>query len=324
MRMNEFRAMETLAKAIELGSLRRAAAALGVTPQAASQAIAQFEAHLGVRLLHRTTRSLSLTDAGQQLLETTRPALATLDRALQQARHANDEIAGPLRIVGPRSSFAPILWPVLDAFCTENPNVQPDVQLDDGIGNWVLDRVDIGFRIGAPPEEGLIARSLFPVQLVICAAPAYLQRHGVPRSLDDLASHRCSVFRHPSTGQTYPWFLNVEGEIVQRHFPTTVATNDTELELQAALTGQVIAQVSGMSAAPLIRAGRLVPLLVRHVTDHMKLYLYYGSRKAQPTRVRQFIDFAVEHLADNPQFVLSEKELSAAEPKGRARSGRGG
>jgi DNA-binding transcriptional LysR family regulator len=227
-----------------------------------------------------------------------------------------------LRIVGPRSSFSSILWPVLNEFCDAHPEVQPDVQLDDGIGNWVLDRVDVGFRIGTPPEEGLIARPLFPVQLIICAAPSYLERYGVPHSLDDLASHRCSVFRHPATGQTLPWYLNIDGEIVQRHFPTTVTTNDTELELQAALTGQVVAQVSAMSAAALVRAGRLVPLLPQHMTDHLRLYLYYGSRKAQPSRARQFIDLVIERLGDNPAFVLSAEELAGAVPRRKQKARR--
>lgn len=315
MRINEFRAIETLAKAVELGSLRRAAIAQGVTPQAASQAVAQLEEHLGVRLLHRTTRSLALTDDGRQLLETTRPALAELEQALQRVRAAKDEVAGPLRIVGPRSSFAQVLWPVLDEFCTRHPQVRPEIQLDDGICNWVVDRVDVGFRIGAPPGDGLIARNLVPVQLVICAAPSYIERHGAPRTLDELAAHRCSVFKHPTTGQTFPWYLKVDGELVERHLPPTTATNDTELELQAALTGQVIAQISAIASAPLIREGRLVPLLTEHLDDHMRMCLYYGSRKDQPSRVRGFIDLAVERLADNPRFVLSAKELAATEYK---------
>ncbi len=109
MSVNEFRFIATFAKAVELGSIRKAALAQGVTPQAASQGIAQLEKHLGVRLLHRTTRSLALTDEGQQFLESTQPALAALERALSRAKEAKDEIAGPLRIVGPQSSFAHIL-----------------------------------------------------------------------------------------------------------------------------------------------------------------------------------------------------------------------
>ncbi|MCA0241496.1 MAG: LysR family transcriptional regulator [Proteobacteria bacterium] len=312
MAINEWRAIASFAKAVELGSIRRAAAAQGVTPQATSQAIAQLEAHLGVRLLHRTTRSLALTDEGQRFLEATQPALAALERALSQVREAKDEIAGPLRIAAPRSAFVGILMPLLDEFCGRHPAVQPDVQLDDGRSNWVLDRIDVGFRIGASAADGVIARRLFPVQLMICAAPAYLQRHGAPKSLDDLAQHRCSVFRHPATGQVLPWHLLVDGEVVQRHVVPALSTNDAELELQAALAGQVLAQIANLSGAAHIRAGRLVPLLLQHMTDDIGVHLYYGSRAAQPRRVRAFIDLALQRLVDSPLHVLSPKELQQA------------
>lgn len=317
MSMNELRAIATFAKAVELGSLRRAAVAQGVSPQAASQALAQLEQHLGVRLLHRTTRNLALTDEGQQLLEATQPALAALERALQRVRTAKDDIAGPLRIVGPRSTFVPLLWPVIDEFCRQHPDVLPDVQLDDSIGNWVQDRVDVGFRIGAPPQDGLIARKLFPLQLLICASPDYLARHGAPKTLDELALHRCSVFRHSGTGQILPWFLHIAGEVVHRNMPLTLSTNDAELELQAVLSGQVIGQLSGVSAASLIREGRLVPLFTPHTADHMSVYVYYGSRLSQPRRVRAFIDLAVTRLHDGAALILTKKELASAEAAGR-------
>ena len=242
MPINEFRSIAMFAKAVELGSIRQAAISQGVTPQAASQAIVQLEKHLGVRLLHRTTRSLALTEEGQHFLENTQPALATLDRALGLARESKDEVAGPLRVVGPKSSFAPILMPLLDEFCRTYPGIQPDVQLDDGLTNWVLDRADIGFRIGASPAEGVIGRKLFPIQLIVCAAPAYLERHGRPKSLGDLNAHRCSIFRHPATGKVTPWYLAVNGDVEQRNVAPTFSTNDTELELQAVLAGQVIGQ----------------------------------------------------------------------------------
>jgi DNA-binding transcriptional LysR family regulator len=319
MAINELKAIATLAKAVALGSIRQAAIAQGVTAQAASQSLAQLEAHLGVRLLNRTTRSLSLTDEGQRFLETTQPALAALDRALTQARASKDEVSGALRIVGPQSSFVPVLMPLLDEFCRRHPDVHPEVQLDDGKSNWVLDRVDVGFRIGAGTDEGVIARRLFPVQLVICASPDYLARHGAPRSLDELPMHRCSAFRHPATGQVLPWYLNVKGERVQRHVTPTLSTNDTELELQAVLSGQVIAQLANLTAAEHIRAGRLVPLLLAHMTDHIGLHLYYGSREALPRRVRAFIDLTLEMLIDPPQYVLTRKELMAAGMAARQR-----
>ncbi len=312
MPINEFRSIAMLAKAVELGSIRQAAMAQGITPQAASQAIAQLEQHLGVRLLHRTTRSLAPTEEGQHFLENTLPALAALDRALASAREAKDEIAGPLRIVGPRSSFAAVLMPVLDEFCRLHPGLRPDVQLDDGLNDWVVDRADVGFRIGTSPDEGVISRKLFPVQLIVCAAPSYLARHGVPTTLDDLAAHRCSVFRHPTTGKVAPWYLNVGGEVEHRHVTPAMSTNDTELELEAVLAGQVIAQLANTQAVRHLRSGRLVPILVPYLTDHLGLHLYYGSRAAQPKRVRAFIDLAVARLRDSAALVLTDDELQAA------------
>jgi DNA-binding transcriptional LysR family regulator len=312
MPINEMRAIATFAKAVELGSIRRASAAQGVSAQAASQVIAQLERHLGVRLLHRTTRSLALTEEGQHFLENAQPALRALEQALSHAREASDEIAGPLRIVGPRTAFAPILMPVIDEFCQTHPSVQPDVQLEDSIRNWVLDRVDVGFRIGASPEEGVIGRLLFPVQMIVCASPAYISRFGAPESVGQLTAHRCSVFRHPATGKVAPWYMNVDGEIVHRHMAPAFSTNDAELEMQAVLAGQVIGQLANLSAAEHIRRGRLVPLLLQHMASHIGVHLYYGSRAAQPRRARAFIDLAIERLLDTPTYVLTAKELGAA------------
>ncbi len=316
MSMNELRAIATFAKAVELGSLRKAASAQGMSPQAASQALAQLEQHLGVRLLHRTTRNIALTDEGRQFLETAQPALAALERALQRARSAKDESGGPIHIVGPRSTFLPVLWPLVDEFCRQYPGVQPDVQLEDRIGNWVQDRVDVGFRIGSQPEEGVIARRLFPLQLIICASPDYLARHGAPNSLEDLATHRCSVFRHPGTGRLLPWKVKVDGETVQRDVPPVISTNDAEFEVELVMSGQVIGQLAGISAAAHIRSGRLVPLLVEHVADSSSVFVYYGSRNAQPARVRAFIDLTLERLLDTTEYVLSDQELKAAEANG--------
>jgi DNA-binding transcriptional LysR family regulator len=216
MAINELRSISIFVSAAERGSLRKAAAALDISPQAASQALAQLEQHLDVRLFHRTTRVMSLTDEGRQFLEEARPALLGLQRALQATKRAKEEIAGPLRIVGPRSTFQVVLWRLLEEFCAQHPGIVPDVQLEDRVGNWVEDRVDVGFRLGSSPHEGVIARRLFPVQMIMCASPAYLERQGRPDSLAALQSHRCSVFRHPGTGAIVPW---------RRSGPTTRSSN---------------------------------------------------------------------------------------------------
>ncbi|WP_162565514.1 LysR family transcriptional regulator [Variovorax sp. SRS16] len=317
MPINDLRAIETFTKAIELGSIRRAAAAQGVSPQAASQALAALEKRLGVRLLHRTSRSIALTDEGQQFLESTRPALAALERAVDRVRTAKDEVAGPLRIVAPKYSFAPLLWPLVDEFCRRHPEVQPDVKLDDRVGDWVQDRADVGFRIGSAPEDGVTARRLFAMQLIVCAAPAYIAAHGAPNSIEQLNSHRCSVFRHPGTGRVLPWLLKIGGEVISREVPPALSTNDAQFETEAVLSGHVIGLLSGLSAAPLIRSGRLVPLLADHATDHMSVHVYYGSRAAQPSRVRAFVDLTVERLARSTNYVLDARELAMAESNGR-------
>lgn len=313
----DVRAIETFAKAVELGSLRRAAAAQGISPQAASQAVAGLERRLGVRLLHRTTRSIALTSEGQQFLDAAQPALSALVRAVERVRTTKDAIAGPLRIVAPKYSFLPLLWPLVNEFCGRHAEVQPDIRLDDRIGNWVEDRVDVGFRIGSAPDDGVTMRRLFAMQLIVCAAPAYIAAHGAPSSIAQLAAHRCSAFRHPGSGRVLPWLLKVDGDVIAHDVAPTLSTNDAQLETEAVLSGQVVGLLSGLSAAPLIRAGRLVPLLATHVTDHMGVYVYYGSRAAQPSRVRAFVDLAVERLAGSSTYVMGADELATAERRGR-------
>ncbi|MDQ8022078.1 MAG: LysR family transcriptional regulator [Moraxellaceae bacterium] len=311
--INELRSITTFVRTVELGSLSRAAEAQQISPQAASKALAQLEAYLGVRLFHRTTRSMSLTEEGQRFLEAAQPSLLGLQQALLGARQTREDIAGPLRIVGPRSVSHAIIGPVLDEYCRLYPEVQPDIQLDDRIGNWVEDRVDVGFRIGQSPQEGLIARRLFPLQLITCASPSYLRKHGVPRALHELGAHRCSVFRHGGSGRLVPWHVSVGDDIQEQPVSPAFSTNDETLELRAVLAGEVIGQIAGPTAAPHIRAGRLVPVLLDHMTEMYSLFIYYGSRSAQPARVRRFIDLAVERLVDNPEFVLDRQELAKAQ-----------
>jgi len=165
MAINELRSIATFIHTVELGSLSKAAAAQQISPQAASKALGQLEQHLGVRLFHRTTRSMSLTEEGQRFFEAARPSLLGLQQALSGARQTREDLAGPLRIVGPRSVSVSVIGPVIEEYCRLYPEVQPDIQLDDRRSNWVEERVDVGFRLGAAPEEGLIARPLFPMQM---------------------------------------------------------------------------------------------------------------------------------------------------------------
>lgn len=309
MAINELRCITTFIKAAELGSLRKAALALGISAQAASKALAQLEAHLDARLFHRTTRVMSLTDAGQRLFEDVQPSVLGMQRALQTAKSAKDEFAGPLRITGPRTTFQPILWRLVEEFCDLHPGIQPDVLLEDRIGNWVEDRVDVGFRLGPSPHEGVIARRLFPVQMPICGAPSYFEQHGVPESVAALAGHRCSVYRHPSTGKVVPWRVKLGDQVVDQPVVPAIYSNDELFELQAVLAGKVIGQLAGVTAGPYIRSGQLIPILVEHMPDYANYFVYFGSRSSQPARARAFIDLAVRRLDEQCEYVLSPTEL---------------
>ena len=320
MAINELRSISIFVSAAELGSLRKAATAMGISPQAASQALAQLEKHVDVRLFHRTTRVMSLTDEGRQFLEEARPALQGLRRTLENVKRSKEEISGPLRIVGPRSTFQGIIWRLLDEFCRKYPQIIPDVLLEDRVGNWVEDRVDVGFRMGLSPHEGVIARRLFPVQMIICASPAYLQKHGTPDRLAALQSHRCSVFRHPDNGAIVPWHVKVGDHVIEQSLVPAICSNDEILELQAVLSGHVVAQLAGVTAAPYIRSGQLVPLLVDHISESASYFVYFGSRTSQTARARAFIDLAVRRLLDNTEYVLTGKDLRSVQPKRRRNS----
>jgi DNA-binding transcriptional LysR family regulator len=313
--MNEVRAISVFVRTATLGNLRRAAVDLGISPQAASQAVMQLEKSLGVRLFHRTTRKLSLTEEGERLLQGVEPALAMLSSAIDDARRSGEEVAGPLRVSAPAALGRTVLWPLILEFLALYPDVQLDVRFDDQLTDLVTERADVGFRGGSPPSAGAIARRLLPIQLIVCASPGYIERHGAPQTVDDLGDHRCSGYRRANTGKQAPWEFTIDGEIVYREMAASVCSNDIDAETEAVLAGAAIGQLGSFSAVSHIRAGRLVPLLTRHVTQRESIYIYYRRRTEQPLRVRTFIDFIVARLADNTQFFLTPEELRAASVK---------
>jgi DNA-binding transcriptional LysR family regulator len=158
---------------------------------------------------------------------------------------------------------------------------------------------------------------LFPLQLIICASPAYLKTHGTPSRLAALQSQRCSVFRNPGTGAIVPWRVKVGDDVIDQAVVPAICTNDEILEMHAVLAGKVIAQLAGVTAAPYVRSGQLVPLLVDHIPDRASYFVYFGSRTSQTARARAFINLAVARLVDNSEYVLTDKELRAIRPRGR-------
>ncbi len=294
--MDELRAISTFIRAAELGSFNRAATAQGTTPQAVSKTVRQLEQHLGVRLFHRTTRKSSLTADGQLLLESVRASMEGFSSALNRVKNAAREDAGLIRISAGGAVGRKVLMPLVAEFSQRHPGVTFDLVLEDGSTDAVGERIDLGFKAGNAPTAQVVSRRLFPIQLVVCATPAYLAQHGEPDTIDSLAGHRCIGYRQPGTGRPLPWEFNVNGETQYRSMHYVVCCSDPESEMQAVLNGIGIGQIDSINATAPLQAGELVPLLTHTTSDRMGLYLYYAQRADMPSRVRRFIDFAVSHL----------------------------
>jgi len=318
--MDELRAITTFIRAAELGSFNRAAQLQGTTAQAVSKSIRQLEQHLGVRLFHRTTRKSALTEDGQRLLDSVQDSLQTLTGAIRGVKDAARGHEGLIRIGAGGAVGRKVLLPIIAEFHQQYPEVTFDLVLEDGVTDTVEERIDLGFKAGSPPTAQVISRRLFPIQLIVCASPAYLATKGVPHTLAELAQHPCIAYRQPGTGRPMPWEFLVKGETVYQVMRHVVCCSDPEAEMEAVLQGLGVGQIDSINAAAPIRAGALVPLLVRHSSERMGLHLFYAKRKDMPLRVRRFIDFTVERLRGQQLFHVPAAEMRALERGRRAPS----
>ncbi|MDC8014463.1 LysR family transcriptional regulator [Tahibacter soli] len=307
--MDRLRVIETFVRAAELGSFQQAAVAQGITPQAVSKAVRQLEHELGVRLFHRTTRKSSLTEDGRRFLEAVKPALDEVMNAWRRTRRSAEDDEGLVRITAPGPVGRRVLVPLLVEFRRLYPKVQVDMLLDEHFTDIVAERIDVGLRCGSAPDAQLVVRKLFPIQVLTCAAPSYLAAHGAPQSLDDLARHACTGYRQPNTGRLLSWEFVVDGALVQRDVPLAICTNDGDAELEAVIAGIGIGQIDSISAAPHLRAGRIVPVLPQTASERHAAYLYYPQRTDMPQRVRRFIDFLVARLQGCGDYGFTRGEL---------------
>lgn len=321
--MNELRAISIFVRVAELGSFNQVALSQGMTPQAVSKSIRQLEHHLGQRLFHRTTRSNTLTEDGQRFLEAVKPRLDALQRVLTGARQASGDEQGLVRIGAATPVGRKVLMPLLRAFHARHPRIEVELVLDEKFSDLVAERIDVGFRAGSAPEAQVVTRQLFPIQDIVCAAPAYLREAGVPADLDALAGHRCTGYRSPTTGRLLPWEFKIDGMTVYRNVTPVFCANEPETEMEGVLAGFGIGLIDSINAVGRLRAGELVPLFTDRVNDRRGLHIWYANRSNMPRRVRLFIDFALERLLDSTDYTLSTAELRTLERKGLAAVRRG-
>ncbi|UIJ46380.1 LysR family transcriptional regulator [Sphingomonas cannabina] len=282
------------AAVVRAGGFRAAARSLGLSPSAVSHSVGALEERLGVRLLNRSTRSLSLTDAGQRLLGRLEPALAEIAEGMREARDADGDPSGRVRVTATASSAYMLLRPHLGAFARAYPSISLDIIVEDRFVDIVAERFDVGLRLGESLQPDMIAVRIGPPQrFTIVAAPDYLACHGRPATLEALAEHRC-IQRRFTGGNVYAWEVERDGaEVTLSDMVAAMTTNDDQLAYQAALSGAGIAFLYEARIADDLAAGRLVELFPDHCPPFPGFFLYHLSRRQVRPAVRAFIDFFV-------------------------------
>lgn len=294
-------------------SFRGAAVRLGVTPSALSHTMRQLEERLGVRLLHRTTRSVSVTDAGHRLLERLRPAIDQIGSALEDLNQERSRPVGRLRIYAIHLAAAAVIAPVWQRFLSTYPEVHLELQL----GEAPVDIVAKGFDAGIGPQDRaaadmIIVRVMGPMKVAVVAAPSYFARHRAPRAPDDLTQHSCVEFRRGTDGAVYEWAFERNGKSQKISVVGRVMVDDPDLGVRAAVDGLGIAYTIEALAEPFLRSGQLVRVLEDWSPSFGGLFLYHPSHRQVPAALRALIDMIRAAGSANSAGRLGENPFSKA------------
>jgi len=272
-------------------SFRRAAAELGVSPSALSHSLRGLEERLGVRLVNRTTRSVAPTQAGQRLLARLEPALQDIAGALEAINEDRARPAGTLRLTVSRMGASAVLVPALPRFHAAYPDVHLEICVDDGFADIVADGFDAGIRFGESLQNDMIAVPVSgPARMTVVGSPDYFARRPPPRTPDDLKDHTCIRFRLPTSRNLYRWEFERDGKPLEVAVNGPLTLNDLETATRAAVDGIGLTYSEVEYVAPLVAAGRLVPVLEDWLPPFPGFFLYYPSRRQMPAALRALID----------------------------------
>jgi DNA-binding transcriptional LysR family regulator len=280
-------------------SFRAAAQELGVSASALSHSLRQLEARLQVRLLHRTTRSVTATEAGEALLARLGPALGQIDSALEAVNDYRAQPQGMLRLNVPRTAAYLLLMPLLPGFLQRYPGIQLDVVCDDTLVDIVSAGFDAGMRFGETLAADMVAVPVGPpMRFAVIASPGYLAQHGTPQHPAELARH--AGIRHRfGNGPLYAWELAKDGEALTVQPPGQLTLGEQPLMVEAAAAGLGIALVFEGYAAAALADGRVTRILADWCPAMPGLYLYYPSGRHLPQAMRLWIDYLKAALAAN-------------------------
>ena len=296
--MDRFLEMKTFAAVVDAGSFVGAADALGHSKAAVSRYVNELESRLGVRLLHRTTRRLSLTPEGDVFLRRCRDLLADLDDAEAEITSKSDTARGLLRINVPVTFGVRCLAPIWGTFRDLYPEVRLDITLIDRLVDLVEEGYDLAIRIGKLSSSSLIARRLAATRLLVCASPDYLAAHGTPAHPRELADHAVIGYSYWSAGDE--WTLEGPDGAVTVRTRAGIYTNNGDTCLAAALAGQGIILQPDFVVGEDIESGTLVELFPEYSAGELGVYAVYPSRRFLAPKLRVFIAFLTEHLGQTP------------------------
>ena len=299
--MDRFQAMRVFSQVVESGSFAKAAGRLNLSTSATSRHVADLEAHLQTRLLHRTTRRINLTESGRGFYERCVQILTELEDAERDASRESAVPRGTVRLTTSINFGMRHVTPAIAAFLARHPQVKFDVSLSDRVVDLVEEGFDLAIRIGSAGPDTLVARKLSETRLVPCASPAYLQKHGAPKTPEDLTRHNCLTYEYALRDE---WtFLDAAAHAYTVRISGNLNSNNGELLAEAAAQGVGIVYEPTFIVGPEIRAGRLVPILQDFDAPRLPIYAVYTSHKHLSARVRLFVDFMLERFADAVDFT---------------------
>ncbi len=279
------------------GSFAAAARDLGGSPSTLAKSVSRLETTLGVKLFHRTTRQVSLTADGERLFHRCERVLAEFEDLQADAAGTRAAPSGTLRVDLPIYYGRRFVLPILAALQSDHPALTLEVRLQDGFADLVRDGIDLAIRMGELRDSSLVARRIDSQRLLMVASPAYLQAHGTPLRIEDLAAHKAVAFRMPSSGRSRPWQLRQGRRIVELHPVHTVQVSDTEALGSAALLGFGLCQLPDYIVADELARGELIALLPGCQPAPMPISAVVPSGRLLPPRVRVLLD-ALEVLRD--------------------------
>ncbi|MGM4983716.1 MULTISPECIES: LysR family transcriptional regulator [Rhizobium] len=283
MQREELVDLNAFAVVAEEKSFTRAAARLGTSQSSLSHTVRRLEARLGVRLLTRTTRNVALTEAGERLLATLRPALESIGAELASLRELREKPAGTIRITTAEHAATTVLWPALERLLSQYPDIRVELSIDSGLRDIVADRFDAGVRLGEALAKDMIAVKISPdIRMVVVGSPAYLARHPAPETPNDLADHNCINLRLLTAGGLYAWELEKDGREVRVRVDGQLVFNNVGMIVRAVRAGLGLGFVMEDHVAADVAAGRLVRVLDDWCTPFSGYHLYYPSRR-QPS-----------------------------------------